>query len=82
MPRTRFYYPVVGVALVLVELAHALLGEFGVFDLLHALVSDLREPTLEGFGFGAGDGLDDAEGGFGTNGLGFPTNGGRGGKTN
>jgi hypothetical protein len=75
MPRTRFYYPVVGVALVLVELAHALLGEFGVFDLLHALVSDLRD-------FGAGDGLDDAEGGFGTNGLGFPTNGGRGGKTN
>lgn len=37
-------------------------GEGGHF--LHALVADLGQPALDGFGFGAGDGLDSSEQGF------------------
>jgi len=61
---------VVGVALLLIEGAHPLLGQFGVFDLLHTLVADLRQPAFERFGLGAGNGLNDGEGGLGVDAIG------------
>lgn len=57
--------PIVGVAFVLIEFPHPLLGKLWILDFLDALVSDLRQPAFERFGLGAGDGLDDAESGFG-----------------
>jgi len=68
-----FLDPVVGVSFVLIDLAHALLGEFWIFDFLDALIADFREPAFEGFGLGGGDGLDDAEGGFGVDAVCFVT---------
>jgi hypothetical protein len=47
-----FFDPFLGVAFLLVNLAHPAGGEFGVFDFLQAFVSDLGEPEFEGFGFG------------------------------
>ena len=56
---------------VLVKLPHPLLGEFGIFDFLDPLIADLGEPSFERFGLGAGDGLNDAERGFGVDAIGF-----------
>ena len=53
------------VAFLLEELTHSLLGKLRILDFLDALVTDLCQPALERLGRGAGDGLDDAESGFG-----------------
>jgi hypothetical protein len=52
-------------------LAGAVEREGGVGHLLHALVAHLGQPEFDGLGFGAGDGLDNAQqrGGFGA--IGF-----------
>lgn len=44
-----------------VQFLHALLGQFGVLNLLDSLVADLGQPSLEGFSLGAGNGLNDAK---------------------
>jgi hypothetical protein len=41
-------------------------GKAGVGGFLHAFVAGFGEPEFDGFGFGAGDGLDEAEEGFGS----------------
>ncbi len=47
-----FFDPFLGVAFLLVNLAHPAGCEFGVFDFLKAFISDLGEPEFERFSFG------------------------------
>lgn len=65
-----FFDPFFRVTLLLVDLTHALGGEFRVFDLFEPLVADLGEPEFERFGFGGWDGLDDTQELFGIGDIG------------
>ena len=60
-----FLDPVVGVTFGFVKGAGAFGGELGILDFLDALVADFGQPAFEGFCFGTGDGLDEAEEAFG-----------------
>jgi hypothetical protein len=49
-----FFDPIGRIPLLCVEFLHALLGQFGILNLLDALVADLGQPALEGSALGLG----------------------------
>ena len=63
--------PLVAAAVLLPGLAGAVERQGRVGHFLHAVVADFGEPDFDGLGFGAGDGLNNAQerGGFGA--IGF-----------
>lgn len=58
--------PLRAAALFLPGLAGAIEGTGRIGEFLHAFVADFCEPEFDGFGFGTGDALDEAEEGFGS----------------
>src|SRR5450830_1463682 len=58
LPGHALLNPLVAAAVLLPGLASPVNGQGGVRHLLHALVTHLGQPELDGLGFGAGDGLD------------------------
>src|SRR3990172_10980597 len=54
-------YPIVRIALGLIQSPCSFRCQFRVFNLLHPLVACLCQPAFEGLGLGRGDGLDDAK---------------------
>src|SRR3990172_11546874 len=57
-------YPVVRIALGLIQSPCPFRCQFRVFNLLHPLIACLCQPAFEGLSLGRGDGLDDAENSF------------------
>jgi len=60
-----FANPLLGVALLLVEVLHPGHGRLGVFDLVNPLLADPGQPALERLDFERENGLDDPEQGLG-----------------